>query len=353
MLTRINKVLIGKDIARDAQAVAGANIKTLVSELADGEVLVLDKYKKVLAAGSTVADSDTIYICQATSKTFDYTNEAGTTVTGARELIFSDPIQGKNVKSYKGRSYVAKAEQTAAIDLTGLTPVAGTEYVIRIIYRDMEEYPSQFTQTYRYIATAADAADLDVFAANWIAKITKHKGRRVNAAYVAGTDVITLTARAIPECTTSLTDIDSFKQVKFDVRFLYVTIKGAWATVPATVTTVTYTGPTAGVGTWEQVRDLEKEALPYVGVSNFTDFPIITPAFSTVKGGFYDLIVIEFDRTYMSPGINITQNTPLTLVIAMATASTGINASTQVVSLLAQLNPWMASTPGSFPAISL
>jgi len=353
MLTRVNKVLIGKDINRDAQAVAGANIKTLVSELADGEVLVLDKHKKVLAAGATIADSDTIYVCQATSKTFDYTPESGSAVTGARELIYSDPIQGANVKSFKGRVYTAKAEQTAAVDLTGLVPTEGTEYLIRVIYKDMEEHPSQFTQTYRHIATAADAAAIDTFGASLVAKVNAHTGRRVTASYVDGTDILTLTAREIPDCCTALTDINEFRMVQFEARFLYIDADGYWQLMPSTSTTVTYTGPTLGSGNWEQIRDLEKEARPYIGVSNFTQFPVIVPDFSTVKDGYYDLIIIEFEREYLSPGINNYQKTPLTLVIAMATATTGINAGTQVASLLAQLNPWMASTPGAFKAVSI
>lgn len=355
MLTRVNKVLIGKDINRDAEVVKGATLATITlsTGLADGEVVVLDKYKKVLAAGATIADSDTIYICQATSKTFNYTNEAGTGVIGAREVLFSDPIQGKKVRSYKADAYTAKAEETAQVDLTGLTPVAGTEYLIRIIYKDMEEYPSQFTQTYRHVATAADAADIDVFGAALAAKVNAHSGRRVTATYTDGTCVLLLTGLEIPSCCTALTDLETFRMVNFEVRFLYVDADGYWQTIPSTVTTVTYSGPTFGSGNWEQVRDLEREAQPYIGVSNFTQFPVITPTMSTVVDNYYDLIVIEHDREYLSPGINSYQSTPLTTVIALATANTGINAGTQAADILAQLNPWMASCPGAFANIAI
>lgn len=355
MLTRVNKVLIGKDINRDAQVVAGATLATITlsTGLADGEVVVLDKYKKVLAAGATIADSDTIYICQATSKTFDYTNEAGTGVTGAREVLLSDPIQGKKVRSFKADAFTVKAEETAVVDLTGLTVVEGTEYLIRVIYKDMEEYPSQFTQTYRHIATAADAAALDTFGASIVAKVQAHAGRRVNATYNAGNDQITLTGREIPGCCTALTDLETFRMVNFEARFLYVDADGNWQTIPSTVTTVTYSGPTYGSGNWEQVRDLEKEALPYIGVSNFTQFPVISPTMCTVVDNYYDLIVIEHDREYLSPGINSYQSTPLTTVIALATAVNGVNAGTQAADILAQLNPWMASLPGAFANIAI
>ena len=50
MINRTDKVLIGKDITRDAQVVAGATIVTISAStgLADGEIVVLDKNKTVL-----------------------------------------------------------------------------------------------------------------------------------------------------------------------------------------------------------------------------------------------------------------------------------------------------------------
>jgi hypothetical protein len=348
MLTRVNKVLIGKDIDRDAQVVAGATLATITlsTGLADGEVVILDKYKKVLAAGATVANTDILYVCQGTGTTFNYTNEAGTAVTGARKVIFSDPIQGSKVRSFKGRPFVAKVEKTASVDLTGLTPVAGTEYLIRVIYKDMEEYPSQFTQTYRHIATAADAAAIDVFGAALAAKVNAHSGRRVSATYTAATDVLLLTALEIPECCSALTNLEEFRMVDFEARFLYIDSDGYWQIMPSTVATITNAGPTPGSGNWEQVRDLEKEQLPYVGISNFTQFPVITPTMATVVDEEYNLIVIEHDKEYLSPGINSYQSTQLTTVIALPVAAL------QELNILACLNPWMASCPGKFSAVA-
>ena len=122
MINRTDKVFIGKDITRDAQVIAGADIVTISAStgLADGEIVVLDKNKNVLAAGATIADSDTIFICLGVSETFNYTNEAGTGVSGARRLEFSDAIKGANVKTYVGTDFVVKAEQTATLDITGM-----------------------------------------------------------------------------------------------------------------------------------------------------------------------------------------------------------------------------------------
>ena len=348
MIHRTNKILIGKDISRDAQVVAGATIATISAStgLADGEVVVLDKYKNVLAAGATIADSDTIYICQGTSETFSYTNEAGTTTSTNRRLIFSDPIQGKNVRSYTGESYEAKAEKTAAVTFTGMTLTAGVEYIVRIVYKDIKEHPGQFTQTYRHVATATSAGSVAAFCDAIVALINSHKGRRVDA--TDDTTGITLTGREISSCCTGLTDIDKFSMVDFDVYFLYVASSGAWTTINSTSTTVTYTATTYGNGNWEQIRDLEKAQLGNVGITNLTHFPVLLPTMSTVVDSTYHTVVIEHDVEYRAPNNQGYETRPVTTIYANVVPSSG----TQLASVLAQLNPWMASTPRAFDSIS-
>lgn len=344
MLQRTNKLLIGKDISRDAQVVAGALITTTVGSagLAEGELVVLDKNFKVLAAGSTIADSDIIYICQGTGETYSYTNEAGTASTSNRRLIFSDPIEGAKVRSYKAESYSAKSEQVDSWDLTGITPAAGTEYFVRIVYKDINEHPGQFTQTYRIIAEGATLATNLIDALD--AKINAHKGRRVAATNTDTT--LVLTGLPIPDCTTSLNDIDEFRQVEFESFINYIDSDGNWAELGGTLTR---TPASAGSGTWEQLRDMEKRALPYRGVTNFTMFPVQKPDAYTVKDETYDLIVIEHDKTYLSPDNQYVKQAPLTTIIAIPVPST----TNQGTDILAALNPWMASCPGSFVNVSI
>jgi len=343
MLQRTNKLLIGKDISRDAQVVAGATIVTSVGStgLADGEVVVLDKDFKVLAAGATIADSDIIYICQGTSLTYSYTNEQGTEVTSNRRIILSDPIQGNLVRSYKGISYDAKGEQVDTWTLSN-TPVVGTEYFVRIVYNDMNEHPGKFTQTYRYIATDALLATM-VVALN--AKINAHSGRRVNSTTNTTTTLV-LTGKPIPECTTGLTDIEEFRMVEFESFINYVDSDGNWASLGASLSR---SAADYGSGTWEQVRDMEKRALPYRGIHNFTMFPVQLPAVDTVKDETYDFIVIEHDKSYVSPDNQYVKQAPLTTVIAFAVPGTG----TQETSVLQQLNPWMASLPRAFANVAV
>jgi hypothetical protein len=341
VLQRTNKILIGKDIDRDTHLCAdGATIVAFSKNtgISDGEILVLDKNKKILAAGSTSLDTDSIYICQGTGETYSFTDEAGTTVTGVRKVIVSDIIEGKKVKKYTAKSYTAKAERTAVCDLTGLVPVVGTEYLIRITYHDIVEHPGQFTQTYRIIATSATLKTLvDAFTA----KINAHKGRRVVSS--DNDAAITLTGLAMPECTSTLADLDKFDMVNFTVKFLYVNSTGNWATMLSTTTTVTYTGPTFGSGNWEQIRDMERDALGYVGVTNTIYWPTKVPTVATVLSSCYDLVIIEHDKSYLSPDNQYVKQAPLTTVIAVATAATGINAGNQTLNILDRLNPWMES----------
>jgi hypothetical protein len=345
MLQRTNKLLIGKDIARDAQATAATTFAALIlsSALQAGEVIVLDKNKIPLAAGSTVSDSDVIFICQGTGTTYTYTQPGGSSITAIKVLI-SDPIEAGKVKSYKGVQYAAKSEQVMTFTPTG-TVTTATEYVLRIVYKDMPEHPGQFTQTYRYTTTSNTVKNL---LDGLTPVINGHKGARVIAS--DNDAVLTLTGKEVPEGTTSLSDIDEFKMVEFDAFLNYVDSNGRLATLASTIAN---TPAEYGSGNWEQVRDLEKAQLGYIGVQNKIHFPVITPDFNTVKDAYYDLIVIEHDRSYLSPDNQYIKQAPLTTIVALATASTGINAAGQSAEIVGILNTWMASTPGAFAPISL
>lgn len=347
MLTRVNKILIGKDVSRDTQVVGGIGIATLVAStgLAAGEIVPLDENKKVLTAGSTIADTSTIYFCEGTSETFSYTNETGTLVTSARKIIFSDPIDGARVKSWKGNSYAAKSEQSTAISMVGWASTAATEVLLRIIYKDLSEHPGQFVHSYRNIGTGT----LDTDMAALVAKVNAHKGRRVNATYATNTDIITLAGRAIPECTTSTSDIDEFSMVEFTAVLVYIDSNGNWATSATCPVSITDTAASPGWGTWEQVRDLEKHAQGYKGVFNRIHFPIVTPDFRTVKDATYDMLVIEHDQPYQSPDNQYVKQTPLTTIIAIPVPSSG----TQMATLLGEVNPWFASLPGAFANVNV
>lgn len=330
MIDRLNKVLIGKAINRTSSLV----LRGASQNAAEGEIVVLDKNLALLAAGSTIADTDTIYVAEVTGDTYNYVNEAGTAVTGVRKLIMSDPIEGGNVINYTGRAYTAAAEEVVTIDMTSLTPVVGTEYVIRVVYTDTYERPGQVTATYRYISTTATLA---TFLTNFAAVINKHAQRRANATTSASVNLI-LTGRALPYDSTDTVDaIDEYSQVNFQA-FLY---SANFAT-----STITYTTrPTPGNGTWQRVRDVEKAEQSNKGILNRTVFPVIKPAMRTVKSTNYDTIVIESNKSYRSPD-SYDKNTRLTTEVYLPTTAGQAN------DVLAVLNPWMASLSKQFDNIN-
>ncbi len=337
MINRVNKVLIGKDITRTA-ALTAATLYTGTNGPADGEIIVLDKNRKLATAGLTSVDSDTIYIAEATGDTYTYvTPSVGTTVTGVRKLILSDPIVASDVIGYKGRAYAASAEQVITITTT-ITPTPGTEYVLRIVYTDTREHPGQVTATYRYVATDALAATLVNY---FVAKINADTHRRVNATTNATTTIV-LTGRTMPyDVTDSVNALDSYYQVNFKTFFT----SNNWGANTAVVAT---TAPFPGNGTWQRVRDAEQAQLGYKGVHSLIVFPYTAPAMRVVKDETYDCVVIEHNQSYQSPDNQYIKRTPVTTEVYIPNTAT----SNQMTNVLAVLNPWMASCPGNFATVS-
>jgi len=334
MRKKVEKLFIGKDISRTATLTGFP--ESASNNLAEGEILVLDKDKEILAAGSTINDTDIIYIAEGLSGTYDYvTPSTSTSVTGVRQVLYSDPIQGAAVTEFSGKSYTAAAEQVTTVNFGTLTPVVGEEYVIRIVYRDLAcEHPGQFTKTYRVVATSVTLATLyDLF----VAQINATTERRVNA--TDNTTYITLTGKAYDD-NSELTSINEYEQVNFTVHL-------ASDNYASDAAVTTSTNPSKGSGTWQLVRDEEKHSQGYEGLLNRTEFPTQIPTFRTVKSETYDCVIIRHKNWYTSAG-NREEQVDITTKIYLPNTAT----SNQMNDVLAVLNPWMASTPKAFANVS-
>lgn len=366
MVNRVTELLIGKDISRDAQVTASTSMTTLqdTNALQNGELVALDKNMLVVVAGATVSDTDTIYVAQGTADSFSVSNEAGTLDSTNNRVIISNPIQAGGVKSYVGTSYVAKVEQAILWDVDDatfvVTPDITQEYVLRIVYSDITEYPTKFTQSYRVTPLAATEAALIWQLGR---KVQQHAGSRVvcniyqsdgstAATSAANANQLKLTAKPIPSCTTGTADIDEFDMVEFtaqinsvgtttDPTLLAETVEVAYADG-------TETANVQGIGTWERIRDLEKYCMGYEGASDFTHFPVKIPTFRVSTSATYHQIVIEHNPKHLSPNPSDGASDPVTTVIACVVPSSG----TQLATLLGQLNPWFASCPGAFANVS-
>lgn len=348
MFRKVDKVFIGKNIA--ANVSPADDITAIQATAAEGEVMVLDENYAVAATTITFSDTKTIYIAEGSSEIFNTVNPDGSALSG-RRLLISNPINGEKVVNYTGGGTSPKAEFTATLPAITDTIVAGTEYVLRIVFKGdvATMHPGQNLETYRYTAKSGDTSD-DVYN-GLIARINKYNFnniKRTNKTLVTAalsTGSLVLTAKPILSCTTSVDDIDEFVMNSFEVRLNYVDSDYNWSQVTLS-SDVAYTAADRGYGTWETVRDMEKHAQAYEGVSNRVWFPVIKPAMRTIKGTAYDLINIEHDRVYRSPDNQYNKETSLSTVIALA------DGAAQGTGILTTLNTWMASLPKPFAAVS-
>ena len=333
MLKRVKKTLVGKNVARTA-ALTSATLYTGTNGPAAGEVVILDKDRKLLSAGATVADTDTIYFALATSETYDVTNEAGTTTTGIRKLLLSDPIEAGNIKSFVGKAYTAATENVVVLNFTGTTPVAGDAYVIRLVYKDIPEHPGQFTHTYRVISADATLANLLTALAK---AINTHEGARVTAS--ATSTAITITAKVVADASssTSANAIDTYRQVNFEA-FVWRYDETNFKQISLSSTlTKTYTNPNPGAGTAKLVRDEEKLALSNRGITNQWFFPVIKPDLFVDMTATYDTIIIESNKKYLAADNQYEKYQPLSTLVFLPSGAS------QTTDILAVLNPWMES----------
>jgi hypothetical protein len=328
MINRVNKVIVGKQVDRTGSLTLGSD--GVASTLVEGEVVVLDKNKELLVTGSTISDSDIIYIGVGTDETWDNPNG-----DERREIYYSLPIEGAKVRTFLGTSYVAPTEEIATVS-AGLTPVVGTEYTFTIVYTDMENETemAQFREQYRYVATSIT---LETLYDSFRTSIAANSNSRVTG---SGAGTMILTSQVI---SFTLNGIDDYKQVRFEV-FLD---SGNWGT-----SAVSYNTPVKGNGSWKQVRDLMKKAKAYDGITNYTHFPVPTGmtdwmTLDSTTPKTYDYINIEHDNSYQSPDLAYMKDAKLSTLIALPIAAG------QTTNLLGVLNPWMASTPKAFANISV
>lgn len=345
MITKPFQLFIGKNDARNTNITGGHILSLLMTyggtyELGDGEIVVLDKNFNVLTPGQTIADTDTVYIAMGLTKTFTLTPESGTAIT-ARKIKLSDPIKAGYVRTYSGKAYTAKAEQVSTATITAGT--AGRVYVVRAIYKDLYEHPGMFKQEWRYTAVSADTTPA-TFATALAAAINADPNARV-VATVSTADLI-LTGKPIAGCTTGVSDIDEFSMVSFEPYINYIDSNGREQEfVDFSLTTANG----YGTGTWEQMRDLEKDAWGYEGIINRREFPVIMPNSRVDATLTYNLLIIEHEIPYKTPNNLYLETTQVKTVVAF---HNGTNGDAQQAFVLSQLNPWMASTPSAFPNVT-
>ncbi len=340
-MKRVNNVLVGTDIARTTDLVIDP---TASRNLEEGEVFVADKNKQLLASGSTISDSGVIYIGMGSSETYDYTDPSGSAVTGIRKIIWSNPIEGKGVKNYKGLDADSSAtEKQVTIDIndaSGFTVTDGEEYVIRLVFSSVSEHPGQFVQDYRVTADGTGTGDLtDAF----VKVINNYKPSLVTASN-SGDDLVIVAKDVSADGADA---IDEYRQVQF-YAFLS---SDNFDDVEVTVNS----NPHPGVGNPKLVRDKEKYAQGYEGITNQWKFPVNKPDLNVNMDKWYDAIVIEHDNSYVSTAMDFKEEMSLTteIYIPDGAGQTDTAPSSGHDAVLNVLNPWMASLPRAFDNVSV
>ena len=326
------KILIGTNIARTAALT--------VATLAVGEIAVVKNDMTIMAGGETIANSDYCYIVQGT-------------IAAPK---FSAKIQGLHVSKYSGTAYAAAVQQVSVVGAIGggagsINLVNSVEYVMSIVFtydkvigseRQLVRrfnYTSDATATQQEIAQAlATAVNADQVAATLMTAV---------AAVGVGTAWgITLTALA-----QTYAIIDGYEQVTWKIAL------GDGFTDGGTTVLHTADGllgsviPIYGSGTFPHVSDKERAALGYDGITNLMRFPIPSYPVYAVSTALYDMYSIMHSDKHATANLNKDGLSPEMTIVAIASAG-GAGAG-QKLSFENEINPWLNSCPGNFPAVNL
>lgn len=205
-------LLIGKSISRTA-SVQVTDPSTTATYLADGEVLVLDEDGAVMTAGQTLSDTRYIQVVQRSGAT-------------TNPLIFSARIDGNNVKSFTGKSYVAPQEQIHYVGYNGSSgAIDGDEttvYKLRVQFKHNKDmWSEQLQQRYYEFTPDSSTVGKDV-AASFATQIsddtdvTEIKVERIcNDAGAAEGDTATVTNGSTTVTMTGTTALVAGSYVRF------------------------------------------------------------------------------------------------------------------------------------------
>ena len=295
MIQRVDTVLIGKK----ANVVAAETL----SGFAEGDVVVFNENRMPIAAADA-ADASTLYI-GVIGKEVEAVKKDGS-IEKTRLVDFSNPIKKDSKPRMHVSAHTEPVEEEITIDLANATIVAGHRYVLRIVYKDIEGAPGQFTHTYEHYATSDQAADL---LAALLKKINKHANRRVSAA-VEGS-VLTRTAMAKTD-NEGVDSLNEYSIVNMEAT-MYETVPGQLlSNIPESFgEEIEKTPATHGVGYWKQVRDQEVRNMDYKGLVYTGAFPSLSQELKTVEGAEYNVITIENDNLYLSNDNQYVKTTPM------------------------------------------
>ncbi len=252
------------------------------------------------------ANDTVIYVGVDTGENTTVLGPDGATPLTVNGRFMSSSIDLSRINSITAEKFTAPQQEVATLTLNGtlVTPVPGEELCVSVVYRDIRGRHTNFTQTYRVPVIAGDTAA--TVATKLAATITKDQNARVTAVADVTTDatnpVITFTGKVVDN-NNGLDSINEFSQVNFQLVFF----RAAKTQEAVAGVTIAYTqNVNPGFGYWKVVRDREKWALGYKGITNPVHWPVLKPtsfiadSIVAADGGF-DQIVISSMNEYQSP----------------------------------------------------
>ena len=296
MLQSVNTVLIGKTCPATY---------TTPDALVEGDVALFDENKKILTAKTAAESAKATYIGVCVGSE-NVTDNSGNVVT-KKVISFGNAIQKGSTPTLVVSPFIASAEDVITITATGVAPIVGNRYVLRMVYNDIYEHPGQFTHTYEVIAKTTVIGDLITAFKN---KINKSDNRRINA--TANAAVLTLTAMKKDD-NEGIDSLNYYSQVSMDCTMYVQRTDSLLLNQPQAIAglTIAKTQGTPGKGNAKIVRDRENAALGYKGIINRIYFPVVKPTLRTDLNAQYDTIVVDCDNKYLSNDNQYIKSTPV------------------------------------------
>ena len=334
------KVMVSKDVTVDA---------TGLSDLADGELCVVATDGTLLVAGETVSDSEWIYIAQGTAT--------------AGEPLLSPRIKGAGVTKWVGNNYAAAAQQVSYVGYNGTTGAVTTTAIdtgdvlkLRINFPFDKEFRSlrTWSRYFEYTAIADDSGAAAV--TDLVAQINADSVCSQYLTAAVTTDGATARGISLTAIAQTHSAYDNLEQVYFEV-FLdgddwesttYVDQFGYIEAATRTTTNSASINVTKGVGTYDQVLDMERFAVGFWGQTNRTKFPVINIDTYALSTEGYDLYMIEWTDDVQANDLSWNRHLNQIVVAIPYDAAAGNGAAFEAL-----MNPWMASCPGAFSALAL
>lgn len=301
---------------------AGGHVK----DLAANEIGIYNaETNEAISAATTYAEAPKIYIA------------VGIDADNVRKTPVFD---GAQITSWKGDSYRAPANQVTDIELSAYTPLANTEYVIRVRFESpiLAKIHSRNSLVTNFRLTTGDTApSIGDFVDDFVDVINANSVNNEGKYWIVAsnnTNDLRLTGVAIG---TETVGEDPLGQVRF-----YVGLKDGFddSVTQSEVTAMDY-----GAGTYRMVKPMEDWTFGYDVSLNRVSWPVPTTTSLLSAAGEYDEYDLEFFDEHKSALQQV--KTPIRVVILIPQGTAQGPLFEEV------MNSYIESTPAALPPVVL